>query len=263
LRKDSARERLKVSADAKKTTEAKEMFLSSLKKEKIIKPVRDAFEKVDKTRFFDSIFEERHFEDEPLPIGFGQHGDDPLALARMMHYLRPKKGWRVLEVGTGSGYSTALMASLVKEVITVEYYEKLAASAKERITGRGIENVRFFAGDVTDPSMEGKFEGLDGLIVYAGCRHTPYALINALVAGGTAVFPMGPAHQQQIILYRGDAQKGDSPECYHFHELCAFDSLRGRYGWVDGPEMEVVEEADVERGLIRDPSEEEPEEEKN
>lgn len=217
----------------------KNKFLKLLKDAKIGKHVLDAIAAVDRKKFFDPIFADRIWTAGPIPIGAGQTSDDLLVLARMISRLSPKKKWRVLEVGTGSGYSTALLSLLAKEVVSIEYHEELARSAKEHVIGEGYANTRFFSGDATD--FDGPLGDFDGVIVFAACVRTPYFLVNVVKEGGVAAFPMGPAHQQQITHFVNNPAARRTNENYKFHELCTFDSIRGIYGWVDEEPFEFPE----------------------
>jgi protein-L-isoaspartate(D-aspartate) O-methyltransferase len=157
--------------------------------------------------------------------------DPPGTLAKMLHYLAPRKSWRVMEIGTGSGYSTAVLSSLVREVVTVEFHESLALGAKERLARLRVKNVRFFAGEGTDrEELLGPF---DGILVLAACQKRPLSLVRSLKEKGVMVFPMGPIHQQQIIILRNESP--DDREVLfkvEYRELCSFTPLRGPYGWL-------------------------------
>jgi len=192
---------------------------------------------VDRKKFVDPIFADRAYSFEEIPIGCGQKNDDPVIMARMIGQLGLKKKSRVLEVGTGSGYSTAILSLLSHEVVTIEYHEDLARTAKERVIGQGFNSARFYAGDATD--FDGPLGLFDSVIVFAACSRTPYFLINAVKPGGIAVFPMGPPHQQQIARFVNNAEARRMSDNFRFLDFCAFDSIRGVYGWVDVPDVDV------------------------
>jgi protein-L-isoaspartate(D-aspartate) O-methyltransferase len=214
-------------------------YLKHLKEAGIGKPVLDAMAGVDRRKFFDPIFADRVYAEEAIPIGCGQKSDDSLIMARMIGHLGLKKKSRVLEVGTGSGYSTTILALLAHEVVTVEYHEELARAAKERVIGEGYGGVRFYAGDATD--FDGPLGLFDAVIVFAACARTPYFLINAVKPGGVAVFPMGPAHQQQIARFVNNPEARRMSDNFRFSDMCGFDSIRGVYGWVDVPEFDLTQ----------------------
>ncbi|HPA73303.1 MAG TPA: methyltransferase domain-containing protein [Spirochaetota bacterium] len=199
-------------------------FFSLMKKLGASKGLLAALEKYDRAAFFDPIFRERLFADESLPVGAGEYAETPSTLARMIGHARLKKSARVLEGGTGSGYSTAILSGLAHEVISIEISGELAAAAKTRHERMRIRNTRFFAGDGTDPDEElGLF---DAVIVWAACHARPLILAAFLNEGGRLVFPMGPFHQQQIAVYTRDGAEAKTA----FHEYCAFPPVRGRYG---------------------------------
>ena len=220
-------------------------YLKQLKEAGIAKPILEAIADVDRGKFFDPIFAERVYNGEAIPIGYGQKSDDPVIMAKMIGHLGLRKKSRVLEVGTGSGYSTAILALLSQDLVTVEYHEDLARTAKERVIGLGYGNARFYAGDATD--FDGPLGLFDAVIVFAACARTPYFLVNAVKPGGVAVFPMGPAHQQQIARFVNNPEARRMSDNFKFSDMCAFDSIRGVYGWVDVPDMDLTQ-APPERG---------------
>jgi protein-L-isoaspartate O-methyltransferase len=129
--------------------------------------------------------------------------------------------------------------------VTIEYHEELARLAKEHVIGEGHPGVRFYAGDATD--FDGPLGDFDAVIVFAACMRTPYFLINTVKPGGIAVYPMGPAHQQQITRFTNNEEARQASENFSFYEFCSFDSIRGVYGWVDVGEA-VPDHEPEERG---------------
>jgi protein-L-isoaspartate(D-aspartate) O-methyltransferase len=211
------------------TMGSKKDFLKLLKDNKIRKNVINSFDSIDQEKFFDPIFEKKLYTDETIPIGKGQNSDPPLALARMLHYLTSKKSSRILEIGTGSGYSTALISPLADEIITIEYHEPLARAAKERLTHLHCTNIRFFAGEGTN--IDEPLGLFDAIIIFAACRKRPLSLSSNLQSGGTIIFPMGPFHQQQIaVLEKIPHEEGEAIYETHFYELCTFTPIIGLYG---------------------------------
>lgn len=209
----------------------KKKFISDLKKDKIQTSVVKAFETIDRSMFFDSLFKDKLYTEEKLPIGNGEHGENPYILAKMLHYLNLKKQWRILEIGTGSGYSTALLSSLVNEVVTIEYHENLAKEAKARIIELQLDNVRLFAGDGTDPdNLNSSF---DAIIIFAACSKRPLFLLQFLSEEGAMVFPMGTPLQQQITVLRNTAdEEENSLNAIDFYELCIFSHIKGSAGLI-------------------------------
>lgn len=208
-------------------------FLKIFKSRGLPKKIHETVASLDRTEFFDELFAGKAYTGEPIVIGHEEKSDDAKTLARMIEILNPQKGWRLLEVGTGTGYSSALLASCVSELVTVDYHENLALRAKERVLVNGFRNVKFLAGDVTDITADlGEF---DAAIIFAGCRKRPMHLFNMFEKGGAIVFPMGPPHQQQIVRF--DLPKkfdySESLRYGKFYDFCLYDSIRGVYGWVD------------------------------
>jgi protein-L-isoaspartate(D-aspartate) O-methyltransferase len=206
-------------------------FTERLKLLKIKSEVIDAMRAVDMREFVDPFFAPRCYDAGTVPIEYGQTLEDPFVLAKMLHLLSIEKEWRLLEVGTGSGFSSAIISKIASEVVTVDIIEGLAVEAKKRVLTNGGRNVRFFAGDATAMTEElGEF---DGIIVFGACAHTPYSLINILSDNGRAVFPLGPASKQQLTRYSFDAADENKKGVFTFSDYCEFGSLRGRYGWTD------------------------------
>ncbi len=227
----------------------KNKFLRLLTGAHIRKATVSAFSAVERAKYFDPIFHERANSPEPIPIGSGQKSDHLITLAKMIDLLELKKSRRVLEVGTGSGYSAAVLSHLAGEVVTIEYHEELALRARERIKSEGYDPVRFFCGDATD--FDEPIGEFDAAIVLSACLRTPYSIINVLKPGGVAVFPLGPAFQQQITRYVNALEAPDISRNFKFFDLCNFDSIRGIYGWLDVPEVPSAE-APVEKPLKED-----------
>ncbi|MBN2039058.1 MAG: methyltransferase domain-containing protein [Spirochaetes bacterium] len=198
----------------------KKDFLSLLKNESIRKDIITAFDQLDQKLFFDKIFHGYFYSNEPIPIGHGERGEPSGILAKMINYLEPDKSARVLEIGTGSGYSTAVLSKLFDEVLTVEYYEDMALAAKERITNLKISNVRFLCGDINGlDSLPGVF---DRVIIFTACPERPLFFMPYLKKGGIMVFPMGPDYQQQIIRLKNEPGENESLYKMNFFDLCNF-----------------------------------------
>ncbi len=232
-------------------------LLETLKKNKIKKKILDVIEKTEREKFFDPLFRERLYGPDPIPIGLHEKSESLPVLARMIQLLDLKKKSRVLEIGTGSGYSTALIAPLVSEVVTIEYHEELAVAARDRLKDTGLKNIKFYAGDGTDNREDLGF--FDALIVLCGCNSNPYSVINLLNDEGSAVFPMGTPLQQQIILFRNLLSDGSIPQSrVEFHDFCQFDSIRGRYGWNKDLDFSPEYNKEIERGT-REPEDDQSE----
>ncbi len=210
----------------------KEKYLKALKELGLAERIFRAFESQDRSVFVDPPFAERTWELGVLPAGKGEVMDDPLTLAKMINILAPTRKERVLEIGTGSGYSTAILGELSREVVSLEQHEELGRMAKERLIREGVYNVKILAGDASD--IIGDEKGFDACLITGSVSRRPFAILTTLKTGGRAVFPMGPPHQQQIVLYRHlDEFVLDTNRYISFHDLCQFPSLRGEYGWID------------------------------
>lgn len=189
-----------------------------------------AFESVDRDIFFDPFFREKYSNFEPVPIGYGEHSDEITILAEMINILSPKKSWTLLEVGTGSGYSTAILSTMVKKIVTIELHEQLALEAKKRLIDNGYFNIKFMAGDCSELDDTTGF--FDAAIIYSGCTHSPYSILNLIKPGGVAVFPMGPLHMQQITFFKNIVKGTDTDpfERYRFFRTCNVPLIKGAYG---------------------------------
>jgi len=210
----------------------KEKFLKELKKNGISKTVLEAFDYVQQDNFIPKTVGMDYYDMRSVPVGFGEKSDDPLLLAQMIDILSPKDSWRLLEVGTGSGYSSAILSCLVKELVTVEINEKLAHLAKEKLIDNRFYNIRLFVGDASD--AVDSLSGFDGLIIFAACMSRPLRILAPLKYNRFAVFPMGPAIRQQVVKYKNvSIGESDTLRSFEFHGFCDVPSIRGEYGWLD------------------------------
>jgi len=141
------------------------------------------------------------YENRPLPIGYGQTISQPYMVAVMTDLLEPKKSDIVLEVGTGSGYQAAVLASIVKKVYTLEIIEPLGLQAKKRLERLGYDNVEVRIADGYY-GLEEKAP-FDKIIVTAAAGHVPPPLIRQLRPGGIMVIPVGgPFFVQHLVLLK-------------------------------------------------------------
>ncbi len=163
--------------------------------------------------------------DYPLPIGAGQTISQPYIVARMTEALELNGTEKVLEIGTGSGYQTAILAELAREVCTVERIPELSEEAGERLSSLGYTNVRFLVGDGTlGVPEEAPF---DRIIATASLPRIPNALLAQLADYGIIVAPIGGRGFQRLLKLR---KSGDGFEEIELGE-CRFVPIIGKEGW--------------------------------
>jgi protein-L-isoaspartate(D-aspartate) O-methyltransferase len=165
------------------------------------------------------------YEDRPLPIGEGQTISQPYMVAIMTQSLDLKGEENVLEIGTGSGYQTAILAELSRLVFTMERIPGLVQNSEKALRSLAYGNIRFQTGDGTKGWPE--MAPFDGILVTAGAPEVPKALRRQLADGGRMVIPIGPRYSQTLLKISRD---GD-----HFEEEnetgCVFVPLVGEFGW--------------------------------
>ncbi|MCS7232907.1 MAG: protein-L-isoaspartate(D-aspartate) O-methyltransferase [Synergistetes bacterium] len=193
-----------------------------LKDEKILNVMR----KVPRHLFVPQAYLSESYDDHPLPIGEGQTISQPYMVALMTSLLDLKGDERVLEIGTGSGYQTAILAELAKEVFSIERIESLAKSAEERLKALGYKNVRIKVGDGSLGWEE--YAPYDAIIVTAAAPKVPSPLTKQLKVGGRIVIPIGDRFFQNLHRY---VKKGEETLEGHDFGGCVFVPLRGKEGW--------------------------------
>lgn len=181
--------------------------------------VLDAMSRVPRDEFTPERYRDQAYEDHPLPIGEGQTISQPYIVALMLEALSLTAADRVLEVGTGSGYVTALLAGLAAQVISVERHALLADEARALLTRLGYTNVSVIVGDGSQGYPE--CAPYSAILVSAAAAELPRALLAQLAEGGRMIVPVGPADSQQLQLIR--MQHGQPRTT--LRELCRFVPL--------------------------------------
>jgi protein-L-isoaspartate(D-aspartate) O-methyltransferase len=184
-----------------------------------------SMERVERHRFVEEALRVRAYDDKPLPIGARQTISQPFMVGLMTQALELKGSERVLEIGTGCGYQTAVLAELAATVFSIERLSGLAATARQLLDELGYYNVAVRVGDGTlGWAEEAPF---DAILVTAGAPQVPRPLVAQLACGGRLVFPIGEEELQTLVRIRKDG--GGLHEEY-FGD-CRFVKLVGRYGW--------------------------------
>lgn len=187
--------------------------------------VLDVFRRVERHEFISEKLRESAYADHPLPIGEGQTISQPYIVALMTECLGLKGNEKVLEIGTGSGYQTAVLTSLAKEVYSVERIALLAKFAKANLEKTGYRNVSVRVADGTLGWKE--HAPYEGVIVTAAAPKIPQAYIDQLALGGRIVIPVGSRFSQVLTVLEKTAKGNLTSEACG----CVFVPLVGRDGW--------------------------------
>jgi len=180
--------------------------------------------------FVDPALLARAYGDHALPTAEGQTISQPYIVARMLELARLEPGQRVLEIGTGSGYQTALLARLVERVFSIERIPSLLRAAQKRLESMGLSNVALRHGDGSIGWQE--FAPYDRVLVAAAAPRVPEALRAQLGERGLLVIPVGGAHAQHLeVWYRAE----DGTWQHRRHGECRFVPLLGRDAWREEP----------------------------
>lgn len=163
--------------------------------------VLQAMSRVPREKFVPFVERERSYQDGPLPIGKGQTISQPYIVAYMTELLQLSGRERVLEIGTGCGYQTAVLAEIAQHVYTIEIIESLGLSSQKLLhLDLGYSNIDFKIGDGRDGWPE--FEPFDRILLTAAPREFPGSLFEQLKVGGIAVAPVGNFYQKIIRYYK-------------------------------------------------------------
>ena len=161
--------------------------------------VLEAMRKVERHRFIPTDDQAFAYRDGPVAIGQGQTISQPYIVACMTEVLEPQPSDRVLEIGTGSGYQTAVLAELVAEVYTIENVERLAKQAETILNQMDYENIRLRLGDGHQGWPEAA--PFDKVIVTAAPAKLPKVLLDQLKLGGRMIVPVGRWRQELVLIH--------------------------------------------------------------
>jgi protein-L-isoaspartate(D-aspartate) O-methyltransferase len=187
--------------------------------------VRDAMLRIPRHEFVAKEYKSQAYEDHPIPIGESQTISQPFIVAVSLQALNLQGNESVLEIGTGSGYQTVLLAALARNVYSIERHAALAASAEAVLNKLGIDNVKIIVGDGSYGLTE--FLPYDAILVSAAAPAIPRSLIDQLAEAGRMVIPVGPQYSQELQLVRKRAGK----PVVEVIEGCRFVPLIGAGGY--------------------------------
>ncbi len=187
--------------------------------------VLEAFYKIERHKFIPEELRSSAYADYPVPIGEGQTISQPYIVALMTQCLQLTGGEKVLEIGTGSGYQTALLAELAKEVYSVERFENLAQKAQTIFTELGYTNIKIKTGD---GSLGWQEEApFDRIIITAASPRIPLPLTEQLKENGKLILPLGESFSQVLtVIEKKQGRIESTPVCG-----CVFVPLVGKYGY--------------------------------
>ena len=187
-----------------------------------------AFDEVPRHLFVPTGVRHRAYEDAALPIGSGQTISQPSIHALYLDVLKLTGKERVLEIGTGSGFQTALLARLAAQVFTIERVAALMDRAKEVLRAQAVNNVSYLVGDGTIGWRE--YGPYDAILVGAGSPTVPKPLVEQLAVGGRMLCPVGDREKQEVMLVTRDISGVRTSVVTD----ARFVPLVGTHGWVDG-----------------------------
>ena len=189
------------------------------------------FDRVPRHEFLPEGVWNRAYEDGPVPIGYGQTASQPSLQAFYLSVLEPRSDERVLEIGTGSGYLTALLALMADRVYSVERVRELSQRARLTLDTQGLRNVALMVGDGSIGWR--KYAPFPVVVVSAASPSVPQALLDQLADPGRMLIPVGSRDRQDLMLV--EKEDGVTRE-RSVQEACSFVPLLGRFAWeVEGP----------------------------
>jgi len=199
----------------------KQLRKRDVKDERVLR----AMETVARHEFVPDQLKNLAYTDEPLGIGDGQTISQPYIVAAMTEALNLSPNAKVLDVGTGCGYQAAILASLVRDVYSIEYRPDLARAAADRLHRLGYLNVHVFCGDGSMGLLE--FAPYDAILVAAAAPHVPKPLLEQLDDSGRLIAPLGTEDRQNLVLVTRHGAEFVTEQ----REPCRFVPLLGKYGW--------------------------------
>jgi len=186
-----------------------------------------AFEMTPRHLFVPTGLRHRAYEDAPLPIGSGQTISQPWVHARYLELLHLTGKERVLEIGTGSGYQTVLLAHLAAQVFSIERIPAVMQQAHENIQRSGVNNVSLLTGDGTIGWSQ--YAPYDAILVGAGSPSIPQPLLDQLAEGGRLLIPIGDRDEQKLVL----AERKNGKIEMRDEAAVRFVPLIGHHGWTN------------------------------
>jgi protein-L-isoaspartate(D-aspartate) O-methyltransferase len=188
----------------------------------------NAFKKVERHTFLPAELRDSAYSDFPLPIGEGQTISQPYIVALMTECLNLQGSGKVLEIGTGSGYQTAILAELSREVYTIERFDVLSKAAEGILKALGYTNIKMKVGDGTLGWQE--YAPFERIIVTAAAPGVPLPLAGQLAENGKMVLPLGESFSQVLtVVEKKQGRLQEQEVCG-----CVFVPLVGQYSWPEG-----------------------------
>ena len=190
------------------TTDRERMVQSQLVARGIVDfGVLAAFRQVPRHLFVAPEYRTRACEDHPLPIGFDQTISQPFVVAYMLQALELRGTERVLEIGTGCGYQTALLAELSAAVCTVEFYPELSERARKTLGQLAYTNISYFVGDGARGWPHCAGQKFDAIVASAAPREIPPRLCEQLMPEGRMILPLGSVKQELVLVRRNAGER--------------------------------------------------------
>ena len=184
-----------------------------------------AFDLVHRHEFLPDAVRHMAYDDAPVPIGYGQTASQPSLQALYMQVLDIQPDEKVLEIGTGCGFQTAVLAQLAGRVYSVERIRELAVRAREKLDQHRVSNAAILVGDGTIGWS--RYAPFDCILVAAAAPEVPEPLMAQLADGGRMLVPVGGRAMQRLLLVRRHGDAFDQREVTE----CTFVPLLGRFGW--------------------------------